>query len=280
MPSTTNKGYEVQVTGSNTGAWGTVLNNQALEYLDLNLGGITSKTLSNVNVTLTAGESRTAILRLSGILTGAVVITTECIGFFFVENLTSGAFAVTVKNDQVATAATIPQGSRQTVLSDATNGCRIISSGFETGVKTVFYMSTAPIGWTRDATAALNNAAIRLVTTGGATTAGTVDFTTAFASQAVAGTVGDTAITVAQMPLHGHPLRVGLDSGGGTNSTGGVALENNSVADYAAFTGTLSNTPGEQLGGTGGGDTHTHTFAGTAINLAVKFCDFMVASKD
>jgi hypothetical protein len=51
-------------------------------------------------------------------------------------------------------------------------------------------------------------------------------------------------------------------------------------ANYSAFTGTPSNTAGEQIGGTGGGETHTHTFTGTAINLAVKYADFLVATRD
>jgi hypothetical protein len=265
-PQTVNKNYEVQSTGTNTGAWGTVLNEDMIEIVDRNMGGLVSKSLSSSNVTLTTEESQNAIVRLTGILTGNVQITTSCIGFVFVENLTTGAFAVTVRNSSVATAATIAQGSRQTVLSDATNGCRVLSSGFETGVKAAFYMSAAPIGWTRDATAALNNAAIQLVTTGGGTTGGTVDFTTAFASQTPAGTVGTTALTVGQLPSHSHGIKtvaIAYEGGGGAGNriiSSGTVTENTDTA--------------------GSGEGHTHSFTGTPIDLAVKRAAFLVATKD
>lgn len=262
----------MQTTGSNTGTWGDVLNNQAISYLDENLGGITSLTLSSSNVTLSAAQSRTAILRLTGTLTANVEITTSCIGFFFVENLTSGAFAVTVRNASVATAATITQGYRQTVISDAANGCRALSSGFETGVKQAFYMSTAPLGWTRDATAALNNAAIRLVTTGGATTAGSVDFTTAFASQTPAGTIGGTAITIAQMPAHNHTYGPETYTNEDNNYTPGT----NPLREGGGGSSFTSTTV---IQSTGGGEAHDHSFTGTAINLAVKYADFLVATR-
>jgi hypothetical protein len=267
-PQTTNKGLEVQTTSSNTGTWGTVLNDSVISYLDLMLGGLTSTTLSNVNVTLSASESRSAILRLTGVLTGNVVITTSCIGFFFVENLTTGSFVVTVRNSSVSTAATIPQGSRQTVISDATNGCRIISSGFETGVKTTFYMSTAPIGWTRDATAALNNCAIRLVTSGGGSTGGTVDFTDAFSSTRITILQANLpAITLTSSTDGAHTHTVDAAGTVGTSTGGG----SNSRATPQTFT-TSSN------------GSHNHTVplggSGTPISLATKYGDFLLATKD
>lgn len=124
MPQTTFKGLEVQATGANAGTWGTVLNTQALEYVDLNLGGIVTVALTNVNVTLTASQSRNALIRLTGALTGNVVITTACQGFFIVTNATTGAFTVTFTNG-VGTSATAVQGYSTLIASDLTNGCRI-----------------------------------------------------------------------------------------------------------------------------------------------------------
>jgi hypothetical protein len=270
-PQSTNKGYEVQTTASNTGTWGTVLNDQVIQYLDENLGGLTSKSLSNVNVTLSASESRSAILRLTGVLTGNVQITTSCIGFFFVENLTTGAFVVTVRNASVATAATIAQGSRQTVLSDATNGCRAISSGFEAGVKAPFYMSTAPVGWTRDVTAALNNALPRLVTTGGAATGGTNEFTSINSNLLLtrANLPNDT-ITTTSNGAHTHGYTDPLIGSGGVAGGGGLSRG--------------SATP--DGGTTTSNGTHTHTIplnggvTQTAVNLNIKYADFLIAAKD
>lgn len=130
MPSTANKGLEIQTTGSNTGTWGQVLNDQALEYLDDYLGSITTKALtSSTNVTLTAEESRSVMLRLtsSGSITGSIVITTSCIGFVFVEALFTGTATVTIRNASIATAATLTSGTRAVIISDATNGCRLVA---------------------------------------------------------------------------------------------------------------------------------------------------------
>jgi len=123
MPSTTYKGLEVQVTGSNSGTWGSVLNTQALEYLDLNLGGIITVALTNVNVTLSATQSRSVLIRLTGTLTGNVVITTACMGFFVVTNATTGAFTVNFTNG-TGTSAEAVQGFSTLIVSDSTNGCR------------------------------------------------------------------------------------------------------------------------------------------------------------
>jgi hypothetical protein len=67
------------------------------------------------------------------------------------------------------------------------------NSEFDTGTRMIFGQTTAPTGWTKDATN-YNNHALRVVT-GTAGTGGTVDFTTAFASQTPTGTVTVTGST-------------------------------------------------------------------------------------
>jgi hypothetical protein len=278
MPQTPNKGYEIQVTGSNVGTWGDVLNDNMISYVDLNLGGLVTKTLTNANVVLSASESRNAILRLIGTLTGAVQITTSCIGFFFVENLTTGAFAVTVTNGVAG--VVVLQGTRVTLIADGTNGVRIASSsGFETGVAIIFAMAAAPIGWTK--ITAVNNSALRLVSGAGGVTGGSQDFTTAFQSQTPTGIVGGTALSISQMPLHGHP--VNAFTGGATDfGAAGLGLWGAGppyeVKD--AFTGTPTATVGQTIGGAGGGQSHDHSWTGNAINLAVKYLDVIHATKD
>jgi microcystin-dependent protein len=125
MATTVNKGLDLQATGSNGGTWGDDLNTNVFQILDNNLGGITTKALTNVNVTLSATESQSAILRLTGTLTGTVTITTACLGFFSVENLTTGNYAVLLRNiGGVGTIAIPPQGVSRLMLVDATNGVR------------------------------------------------------------------------------------------------------------------------------------------------------------
>ena len=80
-------------------------------------------------------------------------------------------------------------------------------------------------------------------------------------------TTGGHALTVAEMPLHGHPFMHNSASGtGGLSVTAAGAIATSDSLPSAArtaFTGTVSTTAGEQIGGTGGGAAHTHT-GGTA----------------
>jgi hypothetical protein len=119
-----------------TATWGDALNNGPFADLDTILGGTLTKALTNVNVNLTVAESKNQILRLTGTLTGAVLITTTNIGLTCIENVTTGAFAVTFVNSLtvggagIGSAVTIPQGHKTVVISDTTNGCRIWSTSY------------------------------------------------------------------------------------------------------------------------------------------------------
>jgi hypothetical protein len=136
--------------------------------------------------------------------------------------------------------------------------------GFTAGTLMLFQQTAAPTGWTKQTTH--NNKALRIVS-GAAGTGGSVDFTTAFASQAVSGSVGTsgaTTLSTAQIASHAH--------GGGAGGSYLVPL-----GCYYALPANAST------GAAGGGGSHTHpggTFTGTAINLAVQYVDLIIASKD
>jgi hypothetical protein len=134
-----------------------------------------------------------------------------------------------------------------------------------TGTAMMFVQTSAPTGWTKSTTH--DNKALRVVS-GTASSGGSVAFTTAFASQAVAGTVGSTTLTEAQLPSHTHSVSWGQASGAGVGN--GVY--------YAG--GTQVNTWTVTSGATGSGSGHTHSFTGTAINLAVSYVDVIIATKD
>jgi hypothetical protein len=141
-----------------------------------------------------------------------------------------------------------------------------------------FQQTSAPTGWTKDTTAAIDNSAMRLVT-GSVVNGGSVNFTTAFASQtpsgsvsitAVSGSAGNTTLTTPQIPSHSHP-----------NGANPVSFPPGpgKAAAYASFAPTT--------GAQGGGGAHSHpfsfssgsgTFTGDAINLAVKYYDFIIAT--
>jgi len=170
--------------------------------------------------------------------------------------------------------------------------------GFASGTRITFNQTAAPTGWTKDTSN--NNAALRVVS-GSVTTGGSVNFTTAFTSQSVNGTVGATAITKAQMPVHRH---TGFNAvyGAGVSGHGNV---NTTMRDYDGDRGkvfrdikvlvheggghtTKASTTDRSLGpdgylfidNEGSGDTHTHTFTGTSINLDVKHVDVIIAQKN
>ena len=204
----------------------------------------------------------------------------------------------------VLTGGTTSTGAYQSVVSVGTSGQILTSNGagalpsfqtlsipaaFPAGTRISFQQTAAPTGWTKDTTAALNNSAMRIVT-GSVVNGGSVDFTTAFASQtptgsvsitSVSGSAGATTLTTPQIPSHTHNISARVPAaiyGGAPNfvvGTGPSPAPSVTVPAGAAATG--------------GDGSHDHpfsftsgsgTFTGNAINLAVKYYDFIIATKD
>jgi hypothetical protein len=138
---------------------------------------------------------------------------------------------------------------------------------FPAGTKMLFQQTTAPTGWTKDTTH--DNKALRVVS-GTASSGGSVAFTTAFASKAVTGTVGSTTLTISQMPSHTHNIRSSTDATFSGTST--------SQMKTARPVDLFFNS--NAMGDTGGGNSHNHSFTGTAINLDVSYVDLIIATKD
>jgi hypothetical protein len=169
----------------------------------------------------------------------------------------------------------------------------IATSAFPAGTRLSFQQTAAPTGWTKDTTAGLDNSAMRIVT-GSVVNGGSVNFTTAFASQTptgsvaistVSGSAGATTLTTPQIPSHSHTgpgnLRFGNQYPTPSPLYTNAAITSAPMGPQNSFL-FVSQTAG------GGGD-HTHpfsfssgsgTFSGNAINLAVKYYDFIIASKD
>jgi hypothetical protein len=258
LPATSLKGYEIQTTGSNSGTWGQVLNDNMIQYVDDNLAGITTLSLSSSNVTLSASQARMCMLRLSGTLLANVVITSANNGIYLVENVTAGSFTVTLSDGSLT--VTIPQSRRAVVYRDATNGPRIVSAGgtganaadpIPVGTVMLFYQNAAPTGWT--ISAALNDYALKIVSSAGGVTSGSVAYSTLFGRTAT----DSHTLTVAQIPSHTH-------SQSETNSSsGGIEAGNDFTSNGSATTGA-----------TGGGGGHTHN-----IDMRVRTLAFVLAQK-
>ncbi len=196
---------------------------------------------------------------------------------------THTANAVLIGEGTSAISTVSPGSSGNVLTSDGTDWTSAApGGGFDTGTRMIFAQNAAPTGWTKDTTN-YNQHAMRIVTGTGGGTAGTVDFTSAFTSQAVAGSVaitglsgsaGATTLSTPQIPSHTHSY---------TASSPGAVAGNQGRPSASP---TVS---GKTTGATGGGGSHTHpfsfssgtaTFTGTAIDLAVKYLDVITATAD
>jgi len=212
----------------------------------------------------------------------------------------SGSDGLTFPDNTLQTAGVPSPGTAGNVLqSNGTIWTSVANPpAFVSGTLMLFQQTSAPTGWTKQTTH--DNKALRVVS-GSASSGGTQGFTTAFASQAVAGSisvgvsagtlavsagslgVGSTTLSTSQIPAHGHTQRR-ASVGGGTPEAGNVGVAG-SLDSYLV------------TADTGGGGSHNHSisgspslsgspsitsssFTGTAINLAVSYVDLIIASKD
>lgn len=194
-------------------------------------------------------------------------------GFYYFENLTSGSFTITLTTG--AGSVVLPQSRRGVVFVDSTNGPRIISSFSSSGTDPVpigsvllFYQNAAPDGYT--IVSSLNDYGVKIVSSAGGVTSGSVAYSTVFGQTST----DDHTLTIAEMPLHGHPMAVCTTAGGSINATGGMALSLIGSTTFGPYTGTVSTTAGRQVGGQGGGDPHAHD-----IELRVKTAAVILAAK-
>lgn len=136
----------------------------------------------------------------------------------------------------------------------------------------VFYQASAPTGWTQVTTH--NNKALRVVSGTGGGSGGSISFTSAFPSTlkpisgtvTASGSVGNTTLTIAQLPSHSH----------GAGSTVSVR------PGTPGITGRAANTNAPNTSSIGGGGAHSHPFVGTAtpvstsIDLRVQYIDVII----
>ncbi len=264
------------------------------DIIDRAFGGVQAKSTTGGTTNLTISETQNLILIISGTLVSNATFTlplntavTGIVGGqWIVRNATTGSFTVTISPvSGGGTSVVIPQGQTKIIFSDSTNVSESVSvpTQIPSGTAMLFAQTNAPTGWTKSTTH--NNKALRVVS-GAASSGGSVDFTTAFSSQSVAGTVGGTALTVSQIPAHRHYTF--LNAGDTTNAqiTGEarslVAYTSGNPASgyYIRGNDVVSEPSLGPSSATGSGSTHTHTFTGTAIDLSVAYVDVIIATKD
>lgn len=239
------------------------------------IGGLTTTADSSGNISLQSAGSTVVAVTSGGV---AVTGTLSATG-----NITQNGNAVlnagsTVTVAQGGTGATsqtayavicggtTSTGAYQSVAGLGTSGQVLTSNGtgalptfqtlagFAAGTKLSFYQAAAPTGWTKDTTAALNDAILRIVTGSGGTTGGS----TAFSTWSAQSTSGATTLTTPQIPSHNHSLPVRSNPGTGNVITGGGG------ASYSVSSGS-----------SGGGGSHDHP-----LSQNIKYADFIIATKD
>ena len=160
---------------------------------------------------------------------------------------------------------------------------------FPSGTKQLFYQASAPTGWTQDTTAALGNAALRVVVGTGGGTGGSDTFQTVFSSSktteskslpvtgSLSGTVGGHTLTTPQIPSHNHAITKNATSGQNP-----APLRSFQPPAFQSRRAEPTN-PGfstEAFPNTGGGGSHTHPFTGSLSSATTASSSFAVPSMD
>jgi hypothetical protein len=184
---------------------------------------------------------------------------------------TSGSVTLDAPANAGATVLTLPTTSGTIATTESV-------TAFPAGTAMLFAQTSAPTGWTK--LTSHDNKALRVVS-GTASSGGSVAFTTAFSSQGVSGTVGNTTLTTSQIPSHRHYVRgdfrgdsIGVRFGPNDSPAGTNMSPDGNPVNTTTYTGRLYGWD------EGGGGSHNHSFSGTAINLAVQYVDVIIATKD
>jgi hypothetical protein len=119
---TTNKDLEKPANGDYVGDWEIPVNGN-MDIIDKALGGVTSLSLTNANVTLTDSQAQALRIILTGSLSANIIIYFPAIGGeWLVYNNTTGAYTVTFKTVAVGSVGVeTPQGYRSAIGADGTD---------------------------------------------------------------------------------------------------------------------------------------------------------------
>lgn len=315
-------GANANTWGNNTNTNLETLDAFTAGYLSKSVAGSANVTLTTANADPTA-ESSNKVIEFTGTLTGDITVFVPAVenNYIFFNN-TSGAFTLTVApTGHGSNGSAIVQGAHtvQYCTGDTmvdlfanslgnlsvknnvnvvgtVNATSYVGNGaglsgvdpFPSGTKQVFYQASAPTGWTQDTTAALGNAAFRIVTGTGGGTGGTDEFGTTFGSSrstatgslpisslpvsgSVSGSVGNTTLSTPQLGSHNHQpgQDVFAPDDNNANQANTVAWSGRAFSSKNPQTneGPFGANPvnaynNNTFSNAGGGGNHSHPFSG------------------
>lgn len=160
-------------------------------------------------------------------------------------------------------------------------------NGWETGTKTAFFQASAPVGWTKDTTAALDGKILRVVSGSGGSTGGSQDIATAITL------LHGNSITSSGTHTHTYEHSHGQD----TDTVTDASLHDALPANTSESLGNIGNRPTgsgstslykmragtDTSGGTSGsGGDHNHggSLANALTDISLKYVDVIVCTKD
>ena len=251
--------YLTSVSGTNTitavGAVGMTAYATGQQFTFVAAGANTGATTLNINSIGAKAITKNGTTALSSgdIVSGSVAeVVYDGTQFQLISAIPISGLATPISVANGGTGLT-SAGTAGNVLTS--NGSAWVSSApaaaFPSGTRMSFNQTSAPTGWTKDTTAAINDSILRLVT-GSVSSGGSVAFSTWNSS----GTTGAYTLSTADIPAHTHTYNDFNTVGSGSG-------------------GTNRNVFVDSTGSTGGGGSHSHSLSNN-----IKYYDFIIAAKD
>jgi len=160
----------------------------------------------------------------------------------------------------------------------------------ESGSITLFYQTTAPVGWTKLTT--LNDYGIRITSSTGGGSGGTVAFTTCFSpvvvsgSAAASGSIGAVTLSLSQISSHSHPSGAAAGATSSIRGGGNINFPQFTPANNPSLIGPISYFP-ISTPPAGGGSSHTHpaisaggAYTGNTFAMDIKYADCILAQRN